>query len=100
MPRRPEELTEQDPLKGDPYAEDFYREDEAYHRLLPELMSKYAGKFVAIREGKVVDWDDDGAELSTRVHEKDRNRFVLIREVVPADEDRTEELPSPEAQER
>ena len=44
------------------------REYQAFLRLLPELLPRYRGKFVAIHDGQVVDSDTDDIALVQRVH--------------------------------
>ena|SRR5688572_3999333 len=76
------------------------REYQAFLRMLPELLQKYAGKHVAIHEGQVVDVDDDDIALIKRVRMKVGNvpihvglvvqpqpisRFTRYREIRPGD---------------
>jgi len=44
------------------------REYEAFLRLLPELLLKYKGQYVAVHNGQVVDADMDDVVLVQRVH--------------------------------
>jgi hypothetical protein len=44
------------------------REYQAFLRLMPELLPRYHGKFVAIHDGRVVDSDTDDIKLVQRVH--------------------------------
>ena len=62
--------------------DDFKREWTAFERLLPELLYKYQGWFVAICNGKVVDKDKNKSTLAKRVWRK-TSKFVLIEEVAP-----------------
>jgi len=57
------------------------REREAYLALHPKLKEQYLGKYVAIYQGKLLDHDDDPAALSTRIHARHLNGFVLITQV-------------------
>jgi hypothetical protein len=43
------------------------REYQAFRRLLPQLMSAFAGKFVAIHDEQMVDSDTDDVALILRV---------------------------------
>jgi hypothetical protein len=43
------------------------REYQTFLRLLPELLKTYAGKYVAIHDGQVVDCDTDDIALVLRV---------------------------------
>jgi len=44
------------------------REQAAFRRLLPGLLTTHAGRFVAIHEEQVIDDDDDDIALVRRVH--------------------------------
>ncbi len=46
------------------------RETLAFHRLLPQLLSQYAGQYVAIHDEKVIDHDPSDIDLIQRVHAK------------------------------
>ena len=46
------------------------REHQAFLRLLPELLKTHHGKYVAIHDGAVVDFDSDDIALVQRVHAK------------------------------
>lgn len=59
----------------------FERELEKFHNLLPNLMKTHLHQFVAILNGKVVDFDKDLFELAKRVYKKYPDEYVLIREV-------------------
>lgn len=58
-------------------------ETQAYWALYEELAQRYAGQFVALREGKVVDHGDDLAVLEQRVRSKFGALPVLIAPVTP-----------------
>jgi hypothetical protein len=49
---------------------EFEQEKRAYERLESDLMATYKGKYVAIREGQVVDSDEDKMTLIIRVYDK------------------------------
>jgi PHD/YefM family antitoxin component YafN of YafNO toxin-antitoxin module len=61
--------------------EAFEREREAYERLEPELLPKYKGLYVAIRNGQVVDSDPDEMTLVMRVYEKFGYGPMYVRKV-------------------
>ena len=44
------------------------REYQAFLRMLPELLPRYRGRYVAVHEGQVVDADADDVALVRRVH--------------------------------
>jgi len=71
-------------------------EREAYLKIKTKLLAdpEYAGKFVAILKGKVVDKDSDESELARRVYAKYGYVVVYIERVQR--EKRVLELPSPE----
>lgn len=54
------------------------REREQFERRLPELERRYAGRFVALLAGKVVDSDLDAAALFQRVARKSAGRVFFI----------------------
>jgi hypothetical protein len=49
---------------------EFEAEKAAFERLEPSLMKTYAGKYVAVRGGQVVDSDEDKMRLITRVYDE------------------------------
>lgn len=55
----------------------------AYEELHPELVSEHLGQYVAIYEGRVVDFDNDRLALRQRIHETYPNEVVLVRQVKP-----------------
>jgi hypothetical protein len=55
---------------------------------------RYAGRFVAMRNGQVVDSDTDNFRLARRIRGKYPREVVLIAKVT--DEEPIHELPSPE----
>ena len=57
------------------------REIEAYHALHPELVTRFLGSYVAIYQGKLVDWDQSQAALLTRKQRDYADKIVLIRQV-------------------
>ena len=57
------------------------RERAAFEALKPELLKKYADKFVAILDGQLVDVDDDKSTLAKRVYAKFGYRTLLLTEV-------------------
>lgn len=58
-------------------------ETQAYWAMHDKLTEDYAGEFVAMREGEVVDHDDDLATLEQRVRLKFGALPVLIAPVTP-----------------
>jgi hypothetical protein len=44
------------------------REYQAFLHLLPQLLGRYQGQYVAIHEGQVIDSDNDDIALIQRVH--------------------------------
>ena len=67
----------------------FLIEDAAFRQLLPGLLERIPGQYVAIQDGKEVDHDPDEMSLAERIQARFRNDFVLIRKV-EIDFDRTE----------
>lgn len=57
------------------------RESAAFRRLHPALIKEFAGRYVAILDGKVVDHDPDPVALLQRVRNNYPNRTVLRRKV-------------------
>jgi hypothetical protein len=48
--------------------EKWRREQQAFCRLLPELLRSHAGQFVAIHEGRVVESGDDKPDVARRAY--------------------------------
>lgn len=63
-------------------------EDAAYHAMHAELMENYAGQYVAIHNGRVVDADLDEMALYFRIDERFPDEAVLLKKV--------RELPEPD----
>ena len=61
------------------------REEAAYLAMHAELLAHYAGKYVAIHQGQLIDHDEDGAALYLRVRKQYPDEFVLITPVQPED---------------
>jgi hypothetical protein len=59
-------------------------QDDVYHRLHPTLIPNYLGKFVAISEGELLDFDADETILIERIEENYPDTTVLIRQVIPS----------------
>ena len=65
---------------------DFERELSAMKARLPALVQEYGEKYVAIRQGEVVDSDADEAALAMRVCSAYPDDYVLIRQVTSSGE--------------
>lgn len=57
------------------------REEAAFERMKPELLKTHKGKFVAIHDGKLIDFDADESTLAKRVYAKFGYRTILMTEV-------------------
>lgn len=64
------------------------RETIAYETMHEQLMAKYAGEYVAVFNGQLVDHDSDELTLFRRIDSIFPNDIVLLKRVVP--------LPEPE----
>jgi hypothetical protein len=64
------------------------QEEAAYELLHPELMAYYAGEFVAVYQGQLIDHDQDETALLRRLDAHYPNEVVLMKQVRP--------LPEPE----
>lgn len=67
----------------DPLDEAVEREKAAFLAQHPTLLAQYLGEEVAIYQGQVVDHDQDGVALSTRIYKRFPDEFVLISPVLP-----------------
>jgi hypothetical protein len=54
-------------------------EHDAFVKTLPELMTEYAGKYVAIRNGRVVAVGESEVEARTAAHQSHPGALVLVR---------------------
>lgn len=70
---------------NNPFAADMAREETAYQAMHKELLAQYAGKYVAIYHGQLVDFDEDGTALYLRMRKRYPDEFVLITPVQPED---------------
>jgi methionyl-tRNA formyltransferase len=57
------------------------RERDAYLALHPKLKEQHLGKFVAIYQGELIDWDNDAATLARRIRAKYPDNFVWMTQV-------------------
>jgi hypothetical protein len=82
--------------KAAPHSEttEFEKEQNMFQRLLPKLLRKYAGEYVAVFGGRVLDHDKDDSVLAARIFEKvgDADFYIGRVEKKPA----IYEFPSPE----
>ena len=74
---------------------DFERETAAFERMLPEMLATKERRFVAILDGQIIDEDEDQFALAFRMERDYRDKFVLIRQVLPGEEP-VDHLSSPE----
>lgn len=56
-------------------------EEAAYESIHSELFEKYAGQYVAIHNGQLVDTDPDEMALYFRINERYPNDIVLLKKV-------------------
>ncbi len=52
-----------------------------YESMHSQLWQQYANKYIAMRNGQVIDHDDDKIALAVRIEEKYADQVVLIRQV-------------------
>lgn len=71
----------------------FQREQEAFRRLLPNLLKTYRYQYVAIHEGQVVGTGPDQIELVDRAYERFGHVPILVTLVT--DRPRVGRIPSP-----
>lgn len=69
-------------------------EQRAYERQHPEILERYRGRYIAMRQGQVVDADTDKITLSRRVRQQYGNESVLIK-LVQSDPMETYHIRSP-----
>lgn len=67
-------------------------ETAAYEKMHADLMARYAGEYVAIYQGQLVDHDADELALLKRIDAKYPHEIVLLKQVRP--------LPEPELRSR
>ncbi|MEZ4659774.1 MAG: hypothetical protein R2911_19635 [Caldilineaceae bacterium] len=69
------------PFYQDPNTQLMDKEIAAFEEMKTELIAKHLGQYVAIHQGKVVDYDSDKALLRARVARVYPQDVVLIRQV-------------------
>lgn len=74
--------TDVDPFPVDEQLEQIDREQQAYEAQHSQILKKYAGQYIAMRHGKVVDHDEDSVELWHRVHKNYGKEPILITPVL------------------
>lgn len=62
------------------------REEAAYEAMHPELMAQYAGEYVAVFQGQLIDHDQDETALLRRLDAQYPNDVVLMKKVRPLPE--------------
>jgi len=55
----------------------------AFDAMREKLLAQFAGEFVALKEGRVVDHDTDQLALAERVSQQHATEVVLIKQVLP-----------------
>ena len=60
-----------------------YEEQKRYQEKHAELYSLYAGKYIAMKDGIVIDNDQELSSLNRRIREKFGSKPVLITPVLP-----------------
>lgn len=82
--------------KAAPHLEEsaFQKEQHAFQRLLPKLLRKFCGEYVAVFGGKVLDHDKNDEALAERMFKKVGDAEFYIGRVEP--KPTIYELPSPE----
>jgi hypothetical protein len=61
--------------------EQLEREEAVFQRKLPQLLRRYAGQYVVIRKGRVVDHGPDDIELAFRMYKRFGKSVLLIAKV-------------------
>jgi hypothetical protein len=61
-------------------------ESSAFEAMKPQLLGKYAGQYVAIHNGKLIDHDPDLRTLHLRVYKKHGRTPVLLKQVLAGPE--------------
>lgn len=57
------------------------KEEAAYQAMHSELFEKYAGQYVAVYKGELVDFDADESDLYRRIDQRYPNEVVLMKKV-------------------
>ena len=57
------------------------REVQAFTDMHAELVQQHLGQYVAVRQGKVVDFDESQLDLVLRIEERFPDEIILIRQV-------------------
>lgn len=57
------------------------REEAAYRAMHRELFEKYAGQYVAVHSGKLVDVDSDELALAARINARFPGEIILLKQV-------------------
>lgn len=63
------------------------REMDAFFHLHARLLADFAGDYVAIHQGKLIDHDSDQLALYQRIEQRYRDTPVLIKRVLPNPEE-------------
>ncbi len=57
------------------------REVQAFTDMHPTLVQQHFGQYVAVRHGKIVDFDESQLDLVLRIEEQFPDEIILIRQV-------------------
>ncbi len=67
-----------DPFPADEQLRQIDHEQQAYEAQHSQILKKYAGQYIAMRRGEVIDHDSDRVVISQRVRTRFGNEPVLI----------------------
>jgi hypothetical protein len=70
------------------------REQEAYQKMLPNLLEQYESQYIAVHNGEVIDHDSDKIKLVGRIQQSLPDAIVLIKKVT-TDPDQVIHMRSP-----
>jgi Family of unknown function (DUF5678) len=59
------------------------RETKAFRLMHPQLLQKYAGQYVALHQGQLIDHDADQLTLYLRIDAQYPDEVILIKQVTP-----------------
>jgi len=77
--------------------EQFEREVVAYEKLWPKLRKTHVGRWVAVKDGKVIDSDADQHALIERIRAKFPKEVVYFTQVLPDHPHRIVDIPGIDA---
>jgi len=65
--------------------QNFYEEEKAFFKIKKSLYKKHKGKYIAVKDGKIIDRDKNSSKLAERVYKKFNPPFYIDKIITERD---------------